>query len=337
MELSVMTDIQLFRPDTSSPQKVELLADVLRSFIPFSLPLLGTFYSGDLEGGYLSVWTTFDVSLSEQRPELFSVITFSPLGNDKLWFFCSAEARSEPPTVEEQDHVSRVVKTLYHAFRTSSSIVRGIQTHTAFREADGHSGVIVIGSLHEKWAPCLQAIAVADSPCTKFLRPPPSSLSLEPWNISSSDKWDISELRESDVDLVTDRVVFKRSRESMLTRLRYSVGIRPKGSDTPVAWQLLYPDGSIGMLHVEPEYRRLGLAKMCIHALSRKLEEMFRSEEEGKGGQYPWSRWEFVDVVAGNEKSSGLLKSLEPEGWREGWVCYWVYLAMNDVEVPQSA
>ncbi|KAK7693772.1 hypothetical protein QCA50_003344 [Cerrena zonata] len=322
-----MTKTQLYRLDTKSPQAVEHLADILRPHIPVCLPVLGTFYSGDLAGGYLSVWVTFDLSSTHEPPDLFSVITFSPLAYDKLRFFCSAETKDTPPTPEEETHVVGVITTLYKALRDSSPLAEGISREIALSEEFERNDVIRIGALHEKWVPCLRhtAARMNEDVCTKFFRPPRPSPSDSP----DDDRWDISPLRESDIDLVTDRAPYKRPREAMLTRLPYSICIKPKGTDIPVAWQLLYPDGSIGMLHVEPEYRRMGLGKLVVRALCKKLEELFYTEDEEKVGKYPWARWEMVDVVNGNQKSASLLKALESDGWQKGWSNRWFFMAMD--------
>lgn len=328
-----MTKTQLYRLDTKSFQTVEHIADILREHIPISLPVLGTFYCGDLEGGHLSVWTTFDPTSNCRPPSLFSVITFSPLAHDKLRFFCSAESKDAPPTPEEETHVVEVISTIYKALRTGSSLVEGIKQETAFREVFELKYVIGIGALHDIWASCLHHVAarVSEDVCTKFFRPPqsPSLATYSGSDESINDQWDISVLWECDIDLVVDRSPYKRSQESMLTRIPYSVCIKPKGEDIPIAWQLLYPDGSIGMLHVEPEYRRMGLGKTIVRALCKKLEELYRTEDKGKVGKYPWARWEFVDVIVGNQKSMSLLKSLESDGWQKGWDCRWFYMTMD--------
>ena len=83
------------------------------------------------------------------------------------------------------------------------------------------------------------------------------------------------------------------------------------------------------MLHVEPAYRRMGLARLCIAALCRKLEQMYETQEGGKQGRYPYARWEFQDVVQGNEKSVRLITSVEGWSAENGWDCYWIYLPVG--------
>ena len=294
-----------------------------------SLPVLGTFYSGDLAGGYLSVWTTFDVVSHQEPPELFSVATFSALAHDQIRFFCSAENKDGPATPEEETQVYSVITTVYKALRTGSPLVEGIEPESAFRDSFGYSHVLGIGSLHNKWAPYLaqHAARKKDEVCTTFFRPPQleTSKSVE----LAGDKWNIDTLQERDIDLVTDRTAFPRTRQSMLTRIPYSICVRPKGQDAPIAWELLYPDGSIGMLHVEPEYRRMGLGKLVIRSLCDKLEEVFHTDDKEKASKYPWARWELVHVIIDNQKSLALLKSLESDGWQRGWSCRWFFMTMD--------
>ena len=89
-------------------------------------------YSGDLDGGFLSIWTTFDILSSEETPELFSAITFSLLAVYKHRFFCSAESRVGFATTYEEAHVVDVIKTLYCTLKLLSLLVQGIDFETTF-------------------------------------------------------------------------------------------------------------------------------------------------------------------------------------------------------------
>lgn len=89
------------------------------------------------------------------------------------------------------------------------------------------------------------------------------------------------------------------------------------------------------MLHVEPEYRKTGVARLCGLALCKKMEEMFHSTNGEKLGKYPWARWEFADVVEGNELGTLLMQSFKPDGWVRGWATGTSYLVLEGEEVKK--
>lgn len=336
-----MSGAQLYRINTNSSQDVERLSDILRMHLPVSLPLLGTLHCGELDGSFLSVWTTFDILSARDTPDLFSVITFSPLSVDKYRLFCSAESGNGPVSPAEEAHVVAVIKTLYNALKTESPLVEGIEVGTAFLRVDGRANIFGIGNLHDRWTSCLEPFKSFCFRVKIYHRPPQdTSVSSLPWNVCPDDRFEVHELNESDISFVNERCPYKRSRSSILTRLPYSVCLKLKGGATPISWVLLYPDGSFGMLHVEPEYRKMGVAGLCGLALAKKLEQIFEPTDVGRMGRYPWSRWEFAGVVEGNEKGTCLMKSLEPFGWKEGWSVTFSYFMLEEgvkaVRVPWS-
>lgn len=77
----------------------------------------------------------------------------------------------------------------------------------------------------------------------------------------------------------------------------------------PISWAFAGLDGSLSSLHVEPEYRGLGLAK----AVAAKLFRHIASE----GG----TDWNQSNVAFGNVASEGVCRSLRGvEGWSVWWV-----------------
>ncbi|KAI0072778.1 hypothetical protein K474DRAFT_1577323, partial [Panus rudis PR-1116 ss-1] len=269
-------------------------------------------------------WTSFDLSVRSEPPELFSVYTLSSISNssDQIRFFCSAEWSTAPARPEEEKHVIGLWRSFYQQRN-----LHGDSMPRIFHELEGFKRVVCIGSLHVKWIACLTPFIVNDGPCYKYIHPPnltaTRTVESARWDASPNPKWIITELREDDIDLVNSRVHFPRPRESLRIRLPWSVAIRhaDKPDGPPIAWQVLYSDGSMGMLHVEPESRRQGLAKLCISALMRKVEEGFHIDDPKFAEKYPWKRWEHMDVVVGNEKSTALISSLD--GWVGGWGCHW--------------
>lgn len=89
----------------------------------------------------------------------------------------------------------------------------------------------------------------------------------------------------------------------------------------PVAWAFVGLDGSLTSLHVEPEFRRLGLGRALVLRL-------FRGGEEGGEGGLMGRFWEdgveklaHGNVLVGNSASAGMCEAL---GAVEGSVVFWV-------------
>ena len=86
----------------------------------------------------------------------------------------------------------------------------------------------------------------------------------------------------------------------------------PEG--VPVAWMLVYPYNSLGMMHTQPEHRRKGLGRRIVRSLVRKLIEP--APEDGREPLFPV----YCYIVEDNEASQRLFLSegfshLEPISW----------------------
>ncbi|KAK7690433.1 hypothetical protein QCA50_005531 [Cerrena zonata] len=320
----------LHKVDTASKDNIDTLARLLRPHIPYSLPVLGSLFSGDIEYKALTIWTTFPLNTAPDNteppnhdvPSIYSVVCHSLLHDHQFRFFCSAETTPTGDPTAEDTHV---FKTIGHLLSDKEN---GVPSEAW---ADGVTlkpgGVLEIGHLNERWISCLQPYIQQDFLCTAFVRPPRKNPPPIAWNTSPHPDWEVSELRESDVAFVQGRLGhFPRSYECIRSRLPYSVCIRRKNSDdqTPVAWNLILADGATGMLYVEADMRRKGLARMCKIALSRKMEEMFATEDPEKKDLYPHARWEFNVVYHENEASMRLSQSLE--GWKELVKHHWIWI-----------
>jgi GNAT superfamily N-acetyltransferase len=110
----------------------------------------------------------------------------------------------------------------------------------------------------------------------------------------------------------------------------------------------MHSDGSIGMLHVEPEFRRRGIAQILMNRLIRERantestgellgltkERRMESNSAVRGGGA--LGWNWVDVVESNKEGSRFFKSLG--GWAEGWTSLWLFLTNeNDKTNHDSA
>ncbi|KAK7690438.1 hypothetical protein QCA50_005536 [Cerrena zonata] len=309
--------MSLYKVDITSKDTIDAIAGILRPHIPQSLPVLGCLFSGDIEDSALTIWTTFSPittttdSLNHTLPPIYSVICHSSLNDHRFRFFCSAETIPTGDPKTEDTHV----------FRTIGCLLSD-KEHGAPPEAWANgatpkpAGVIEFGYFPDRWITCLSSYITYDYPYLVFACPPRENPPRTPWNTSFDHEWEVSELDESDVNFVQERLVhFPRSRESVKARIHYSVCIRRKDGDNraPVAWSGILSDGSTGMLYVEPDMRRKGLGRMCNIALRRKMEEMFATEDLEEKSIYPRARWEYNAIHDDNEASVRLTKSLE--GW----------------------
>ncbi|KAL4246098.1 hypothetical protein ABKN59_003262 [Abortiporus biennis] len=336
-----MTTSSLFSVDLASITQVQQLSYILQAYLPQSIVVLGSLHHGDIDATYLNkhrslhIWTTFPLPCldPESRPNLFSVIALSHFNDNQFRYFCSAEASPNAlATADEESHVQNTITTFMHSLSARNSILDGVVIDSLFKNGpELPAETIVFGAVHDKWISSFYPFTVKSNICVKYIRTPnPTSTSDEKrWDaLAEGTEWIINELREGDIDLIRSRATFPRSHDYILSRQPYSVCIRRREGDaSPVAWQLVISDGALAMLHVETEFRRRGLARLCLAALEKKLGEKYRTNDSSKAELYPFKRWEHLDVVLGNEKSSGLVASTN--GWKEGWRCHWIHLSSN--------
>jgi ribosomal protein S18 acetylase RimI-like enzyme len=105
-----------------------------------------------------------------------------------------------------------------------------------------------------------------------------------------------------------------RSRDYMLSRLSQMTVARltptnPNSSTAAIAWITTHPDFSMGTLHVDPNHRRRGLAKLVSLA---------RVQSSRSAGVPGW-----VCVGTGNTASEAVWKGL---GWKREWDAEWIEL-----------
>lgn len=136
-------------------------------------------------------------------------------------------------------------------------------------------------------------------------------------------------VREEDIGLVRGRSAIPRTHHTI--RMLPSVAVFPAGDEgeeqqQPVAWAFLSLDGSLGNLHVEPEYRGRGLAKAMGRKLFREAVGAFGDELGGLA---------HADVALENSESNGVCKSLG--GVDEGWRVHWVRIDLDRVQADLGA
>lgn len=340
--------------DLNTPGTLEAFTSLLAPYTPYSLPILGAilhsgtsedkifadYFPGERARSHppnfnLQVWSSEpEIHLQNSSSKLFSIISFTP-SDRQFRFFCSAEASHSPPTSEQQDHVSDILQSTMRVV-----VAQNPDQYTSLLAPKSTDGVernltvapIVIGSVHEKWATCLQPHSHKINPCIKFLYPPLRSHSPSGGMSASQLGYSLSSLQEFDIDVVQAASGISRSREYLLERRHFSVCVRVpyKGDETsymkPIAWVLMHSDGSIGTLHVDPEHRGKGLGRLLIQELVKRCSEITPSGITRGGGTLGWY---WTDVVQANEQGAGFMGSLE--GWEKGWSCYWVYMTVDEM------
>ena len=322
----------LYRIDLSSFDDVEHFANILRPHIPHSLIILGSLFSSSdnlASAGTISpslfAWISFEDL--KNPPELFSAITYLPSNDHQFRFFCSAESRTGSANFEERRHVSNVIKTFTHSIISGQEPMQGVDSRNVVKTLQHDSRPLLhFGSVSDKWLHCLQPRCSLVIPCLKVLRVPSPA---RPPQLTGP--WEITPIREGDIDFIRSRTVFPRSYEFIRSRLPWSICVRPKGGQgPPIAWQFLLPDGSFGMLHTESGYRRLNLARTCIAASCHRLEKLYATEDESKRGKYPHERWAWADILLDNTPCIEMTASMDDWGLDHGWVCHWMYITSED-------
>ncbi|KII91760.1 hypothetical protein PLICRDRAFT_38599 [Plicaturopsis crispa FD-325 SS-3] len=331
----VSEDFAIYPVDLSSQDTLTDIVSLLTSFLPLSLPVLGSIIQATPDQfksespSPLTAWSSFPFASNGENvqvPSLWSVIVQLPQRDGgQCRFFCSAESSSSAPTEEEETHVVRVLEAYV------------LQPSEAEPE-DAVQQKIMVGTVHDKWLSCLLPYTSYTGLCRKFLLPPSSSIPPPPPGPLDEEVVS-SQVQPHDVTAIRSTSGIPRSEEYVLSRSRTSVCLRRKsgGPDDAVAWALLHSDGSVGTLHVVPEFRKRRLGQRVV----RELVDAVHAPLEGTVGAEIGARigtgqlggaavgWNFTDVVRGNETGEGFFRALA--GWREGWVCHWMLLSARKI------
>jgi ribosomal protein S18 acetylase RimI-like enzyme len=121
-----------------------------------------------------------------------------------------------------------------------------------------------------------------------------------------------------DYSLVRSRTAIPRQDRTL--RKLPSVAIYPAHtqSTAPIAWGFLGLDASLTTLHVEPEYRGLGLAKsLSLWLFLHDMETYWKHNPP----HITSDRYAHADVATDNNSSQGVCKSL---GGKWHFLVYWV-------------
>ncbi|KAA8645879.1 GNAT family N-acetyltransferase [Aspergillus tanneri] len=100
-----------------------------------------------------------------------------------------------------------------------------------------------------------------------------------------------------------------------------SDGDGDRDTDDPVAWAFLSAEGTLAVLHVEPEHRGRGLALLASRAVMRR-----GMTEDGIWGGSGQKVWVHADVLPQNMASCRVMEKL---GGVVGWSCTWTDLEFD--------
>ncbi|KAK5116312.1 hypothetical protein LTR85_009284 [Meristemomyces frigidus] len=295
--------------------------------------------------------TDGNAAADESPPWVIAFVDRSCRPETEVWIFGSWEA--SPPPVDATKAWSAVDDLVLEIVRTMKTLPLAQSIHQDVLDAEtaskangttdrdsvglsradyaGHGSnpnIMLWGAVHERTAPILQRLGMLAQeyktnvvPNYTFLfdiatLPPPRPL---PQGL----KWGVAQ--PESFALIRSRTQIPRQDRTMA--VLPSLAIYPTAhSDTssptraPVAWVFIGLDTSLTTLHVEPEWRGKGLAKLITAKLFR--EKMGRFFEDD--GMVEKLGYGFV--VVGNKASEGMCRSL---GGRSEWGSYWLRVDLS--------
>nr|OQO30562.1 hypothetical protein B0A51_01188 [Rachicladosporium sp. CCFEE 5018] len=186
--------------------------------------------------------------------------------------------------------------------------------------------IMLWGSIHARTIPYLQTLNVLSGESSTTVVPNHMFIfdvltMTTPLNLPSSVRW--GKLSKEHFALVRSRTQIPRQ-DRTLAALP-NLGLFPTSGSvheqsSPVAWAFVGLDASLTTLHVEPAYRRMGLAQKLTTKLFRDEMGLFFADGMEKLAQ--------GYVIVGNEASKGMCESL---GGMAEWTVYWVRVNLGKV------
>ncbi|GAB7354095.1 hypothetical protein MBLNU459_g4663t1 [Dothideomycetes sp. NU459] len=198
-------------------------------------------------------------------------------------------------------------------------------------EYAGHlkdGNIAIFGSVHERTVAAMTRIGAlaegyvgADIPYRKYIFDLGGKSTSKPGPPELPPDLVWGRVQPRHFDLVKSRTMIPRQ-DSTLRQIP-SMALYPKDKSDPISWTFLAPDASLASLHVEPEYRGRGLAKMVAAKMFADGMAVFGMEGAKTGDQSPndEDRWAHADVAVDNVASNAVCKSL---GGESAWQVYWI-------------
>lgn len=336
-----------FNPATDSDKTAHIL-NVLRPRLPLSLPVYRRIQFRHFSPS-ARIITSFDTSPAAGEPWLvvFSDPDRGP--ETQLFLHGSWETSSSSAGSDVSDEViAGLMEALVLHLRSGEALYAPslrteiVQARVAAVAGEGYDPatdgrhLVMMGSVHARTAKVVRDLGLLDPE----------------WAVMDSDgmpeaynKW-VFDLRNTtgheDVlpdglrwgTMRTPHYALVRSRTAIPRQDRTlsilpTVAIFPAqsgdGDVDPVGWLFLGVDSSLTTLHVEPEYRGKGLAKILARkAWKQHLDHYRTSYIDGRNEVN--ERWAHADVATGNVASNAVCKSL---GGKVEWTDYWMKLDLT--------
>lgn len=197
-------------------------------------------------------------------------------------------------------------------------------------EYGGHMldpNIMLWGAVHERTVPVLQRLGLL-SEASKATAVPNYTFIFDvknlpqPTDLPKSLRW--GTVKPEHFSLVRSRTQIPRQDRTLA--ILPSLAIYAEGKEEPVSWAFVGLDSSLTTLHVEPEWRRRGLAQMLTTKLLKERMRRFHEEGQEKLG--------IGYVIKGNEASRRMCESL---GARSDWEVYWLRVDLTKVEHSSSS
>jgi hypothetical protein len=292
------------------------LGDALKPLLPQSLTILGFLEQAASAPKQLHVWSS--CAPGQALPEVFAIFAFwqasSGGGQSPSRLFCSLESSDRSPSANEESFVTSFLRECSDA------------CYTILEETVGSFALrspLMLGSIHEKWIPCLQPLAMRVNPCRKFLLPPAlASRFVEHDRRALSAEYSVGPLKDEDLDVVIANSHIPRKRDYLMSRAHQSVCIRTQNDDQAIAWCIVHVDGSIGTMHVIDDFKRRGLGTEIM----KQIVELKLQQESASGSEHQnyTQGWNWVDVELSNAEGMPFYRKLPH--WEEAWEASWVTL-----------
>ncbi|KAH0544164.1 hypothetical protein FGG08_001609 [Glutinoglossum americanum] len=284
----------------------------LQALLPNSLPLLRRLQSPH-RTRHSRVLASFPPA-SGTPPKCCAAayVDRSRAAETEAWIFSSLEVARGGSSEEQWEAEEQIV-----------GLVRGIKRlGVEGCEGDDERGegsdpdILLVGSVHERVLRVLKSRGLVHAQTGRHVKYVFNVADLPPQPPLPTG-FQFTVVEPADYALVLSRTHIPRKPRTL--KLLRSIAITPPSSSAssspqPVSWGFLGLDASLTSLHVEEEYRGLGLAKAMVVKLFRE----FGADELAH-----------ADVEEENKGSRGLCE--KGLGGREGWMDYWVWVDLKEL------
>jgi GNAT superfamily N-acetyltransferase len=307
----------------------ERTLSLLRSYLPYSLPLCRRIQSRhrSTHSQILASFLHNDDSLNIDAKNTCFVLAFvdrSVRPETEAWFFAPGEMPSHGQIGASCSCFKEILRLLNHVSNMPvPESGQAIANDTPLSSQHGSQTVLLCGAVSNIWARKLQETSLLSSEFPGLARPC-ALITLEKETVSKKcaqltlpDNIRLGVISEPEhFELVRSRSDIPRQIATLksIPSKAFFHTAGPQSDEQLVAWVFLGPDLSLSTLHVEPEWRRLGLGRMLASALLAE-----------SGGREILS---YTCVFKSNAPSLFMFEKLGGSLLGE---CYWVRIDLNKV------